>query len=474
MKSKTEIRTKSPRNGAKNQDNTAAEIAARTTDAMVADYRTVAACQGNERQDVFNSPRTTAQKQKFAEAVGTDVPEQKTNLPDPLRSGLEALSGQDLSDVQVHYDSGKPAAVGALAYARGNEIHIAPGQEKHLPHEGWHVVQQMQGRVIPTFSFDGLSINNDQHLEKEADVMGDKAMRLDPANQESSALRHPGPMPQLVTQCTIGARAGSDKKLKGIYDALVMRSLLLRALGHTVGNKKEVKLTFAPDEEMQGRSAAYLPDKHQILIHEKYKEADEAEIKKWVLIELNHAREIVHTQEDNTKIKLPEKVSKTDNDALFLALEALRVEYHEWISAYLTYVEIDDVNQYTSTSKAKTKEEKQKDEINPLFKGAYDEEGSGWYIFDNYLDMQRGTHTTAYDPKAKDDDWVGEALLNLAQQLLGEEQFIIENVVELMDVSDLPGYKDSHIILTTKFHDLLRRENPFKGSAAQKLVDAYS
>lgn len=39
--------------------------------------------------------------------------------------------------------------VGALAYARGNDVHLAPGQERHLPHEAWHVVQQREGRVAP-------------------------------------------------------------------------------------------------------------------------------------------------------------------------------------------------------------------------------------------------------------------------------------------------------------------------------------
>ncbi|HAP61901.1 MAG TPA: hypothetical protein DCR93_21180, partial [Cytophagales bacterium] len=32
----------------------------------------------------------------------------------------------------------------------GTDIHLAPGQQKHLPHEAWHVVQQKQGRVKPT------------------------------------------------------------------------------------------------------------------------------------------------------------------------------------------------------------------------------------------------------------------------------------------------------------------------------------
>jgi len=43
-----------------------------------------------------------------------------------------------------------PAQLNALAYAQGSDIHVAPGQEKHLPHEAWHVVQQSKGRVKPT------------------------------------------------------------------------------------------------------------------------------------------------------------------------------------------------------------------------------------------------------------------------------------------------------------------------------------
>lgn len=68
-------------------------------------------------------------------------------LPGQLKAGLESMSGKDMSDVAVHRNSSKPQAVGALAYAQGRDIHLGPGQDKHLPHEAWHVVQQKQGRV---------------------------------------------------------------------------------------------------------------------------------------------------------------------------------------------------------------------------------------------------------------------------------------------------------------------------------------
>ena len=98
-----------------------------------------------------------------------------TGLPSNLRSGLEHLSDMDLSDVRVHYNSSKPAQLSALAYAQGNDIHLGSGQERHLPHEAWHVVQQRQGRVQPTAQLRGVEVNDNSALEAEADVMGAKA-----------------------------------------------------------------------------------------------------------------------------------------------------------------------------------------------------------------------------------------------------------------------------------------------------------
>ncbi|RPI78612.1 MAG: DUF4157 domain-containing protein, partial [Planctomycetaceae bacterium] len=93
-----------------------------------------------------------------------------TGLPDQLKAGVEQLSGCDLSDVRVHFNSSRPAQLAALAYAQGTEIHVGPGQERHLPHEAWHVVQQKQGRVRATLRINGLAVNQDEGLEDEAEV----------------------------------------------------------------------------------------------------------------------------------------------------------------------------------------------------------------------------------------------------------------------------------------------------------------
>ena len=123
----------------------------------------------------------------------TSKPDQ-TGLPHQLKAGIESLSGMGMDHVRVHYNSGKPAQLQAHAYAQGSEIHVAPGQEQHLPHEAWHVVQQAQGRVRPTLQMKtGIAVNDDQGLEAEADMMGAKAMQLRiDANSAPFATAHAG------------------------------------------------------------------------------------------------------------------------------------------------------------------------------------------------------------------------------------------------------------------------------------------
>jgi hypothetical protein len=105
-----------------------------------------------------------------------------TGMPSALKAGLEELSGFDLSAVRLHRNSPDPARLDALAYTVGQEIRLAPGQEQHLPHEGWHVVQQMQGRVQPTAQLKGHNLNEDDSLEREADVMGARALTVGQAS----------------------------------------------------------------------------------------------------------------------------------------------------------------------------------------------------------------------------------------------------------------------------------------------------
>jgi hypothetical protein len=126
--------------------------------------------------------------QRAADGSSDAAAANRTGIPGHLKAGVESLSGMSLDHVKVHYNSDRPAQLNALAYAQGADIHLAAGQEQHLPHEAWHVVQQAQGRVQPTMQLnEGVPVNDDAGLEKEADVMGARAADADPfdASQRS-------------------------------------------------------------------------------------------------------------------------------------------------------------------------------------------------------------------------------------------------------------------------------------------------
>jgi len=93
----------------------------------------------------------------------------RTGIPEPLKQRFEAASGMSFDDVRIHYNSGKPAELGAYAYTQGNQVYLSPGQERHLSHELGHVIQQKAGMVRPTAWRRGLPVNTDPGLERMAD-----------------------------------------------------------------------------------------------------------------------------------------------------------------------------------------------------------------------------------------------------------------------------------------------------------------
>ncbi len=162
--------------------------------AQMLDTRTAQSAQ-RRTQSAANASQSSSQlKQLQAKMVGksdtlqrveeeepaqtkTNETVNNTGLPNQLKAGIESLSGMSMDHVKVHYNSSQPAQLNAHAYAQGNEIHVAPGQEQHVPHEAWHVVQQAQGRVKPTMQMKmAVPVNDDAGLETEADVMGAKAL----------------------------------------------------------------------------------------------------------------------------------------------------------------------------------------------------------------------------------------------------------------------------------------------------------
>jgi hypothetical protein len=125
---------------------------------------------------------TASKKESTATRTSTEMtPSGK--LPASVQMKMESSFGHDFSDVNIHANSTKASALGANAYAQGTDLHFASGKynpqssagQKLIGHELTHVVQQRQGKVSPTETRKGVSVNTDASLESEADKMGDKA-----------------------------------------------------------------------------------------------------------------------------------------------------------------------------------------------------------------------------------------------------------------------------------------------------------
>ncbi|HAS39200.1 MAG TPA: hypothetical protein DCS93_01915 [Microscillaceae bacterium] len=190
-----------------NQTETQENVASKKTSKLSKSKKTIQSKQGKlpliqakqrpveSKQTLYPSSHSPVQRvTQFATnktSAKTESPINNTGLPNQLKAGIEHLSGYAMDDVNVHYNSSKPAQLKAEAYAQGTNIHLGPGQEHHLPHEAWHVVQQKQGIVKPSVQMKGISINTDQGLEREADLMGAKALQTPSASatpQKTSAL----------------------------------------------------------------------------------------------------------------------------------------------------------------------------------------------------------------------------------------------------------------------------------------------
>jgi hypothetical protein len=238
-------------------------------------------------------PRQSNLSEKPVQKQEESIPNQ-TGLPDALKAGIENLSGYSLDNVRVHYNSSKPAQLRALAYTQGTDIHVAPGQEKHLPHEAWHVVQQMQGRVKPTMQMKGVQINDDEGLEREADVMGEKII----TDKLANILRQKGGEVQnkfsLLQQPPIDLTVQLKERNREHIDNVPCNSVVQRVIGingqqynladkdkfyqeHKEEEVKEIeRLLKNADFQMDKRTIdGALADERTILISKQYYSEDE-------------------------------------------------------------------------------------------------------------------------------------------------------------------------------------------------------
>lgn len=92
-----------------------------------------------------------------------------TGLSDSTKQALERKTGFSADDLRVYRNSPLPAQMGALAISEGSNIHLGPGNDRFLNHELGHWVQKKMGRVTATGMENGVPINDDPVLEREAD-----------------------------------------------------------------------------------------------------------------------------------------------------------------------------------------------------------------------------------------------------------------------------------------------------------------
>ena len=217
--------------------------------------------QGEAADALQASPHLVAQREAIQSAFGPAAQRQnnastsdnRTGMPDALKSGIESLSGMDLSDVRVRRNSGLPEQLQAHAVAQGNEIHLAPGQQAHLPHEAWHVVQQRQGRVKPTTTVRGAPINDDESLEREADLRGAQALQRKPEALQAS--------PRQVAQregpfAPIGRDAPRALSSPGVVQRMPTRQQAEQLLGGPSGVAAADRRYHATLRRLDGLNAA--------------------------------------------------------------------------------------------------------------------------------------------------------------------------------------------------------------------------
>ena len=144
-------------------------------------------------------------------------------LPRDVQGKMEAALGANFSDVRVHVGP-EAAAIGAVAFTWGSDLHFAPGQyNPHTPHgqfllghELAHVMQQRAGRVANPFGA-GVAVVQDQALETEADRLGrmastSRAHETGNSNSAPSAERNSGRARNAVV--TMKAKALLDYALQ--------------------------------------------------------------------------------------------------------------------------------------------------------------------------------------------------------------------------------------------------------------------
>lgn len=385
-----------------------------------------------------------------AAARGTATPATRLPFADPIQ---RAFGRHDISGIQAHVGGAAAAsasAMGARAYATGDHVVLGDQADLHtVAHEAAHVVQQ-RGTVQLK---GGVGEVGDAY-ERHADEVADRVVRGESAEELLGQVGDGGRTAPGVVQRAILASAQSEPALKQVFDQLCQQVDSIGALTDQIG--QAVRIRYGTDEETGGRLACFEVDTHTILINQSL-QGNLPDIRHYILIELNHAR----MGQAPVAAPQPEDANERDQEeltAFTAALDALRVEYHEWISAYLTHMETADANLTMSHGQGP-------DTVTPRLAQAYAQPEQGFFDFTVYMDMQiQSGHTAAYDPAATGENWTGHILLQQAEQdhaallLITEDQHEQNTLLMIQQPATLLA-------------NLTGRANPFSGAMGTQLLD---
>lgn len=204
-------------------------------------------------------------------------------MPAAVQAKMEGAFGADFSSVRVH-ESPHAAAMGALAFTQGTDIHFAPGQyapgsqrgQELLGHELTHVVQQSQGRVRATAQAKGVALNDDASLEREADDLGARAARGERVGMAGSPGTTGGPIMQRKMSFGAGTEyldpRSNEIDVQGYDDTLLQAIAMSPPIDviaekprvgvaaytpDTFSREGEIRVQPLPDPDLKDKTRAY-------------------------------------------------------------------------------------------------------------------------------------------------------------------------------------------------------------------------
>lgn len=252
-----------------------------------------------------------------------------TGLPVQLKRDFEARSGLSFDDVRVHYRSGRPGELGALAYTQGNHVYLGPGQERHLPHELAHVVQQKRGRVGVETRLGGVGLNLDPALEAEADRLSAGMAVSAPEAAWSGASPSGEDAAPIQMRVTMGLDAYL-RKIRGIDPAHPVTLQNAQDYLSFCGYEKELELIRRVlgenDPDYQTLSQDYVNITGEL----DNLETDPTTFREKIRIFLRHSYELYCNMDaPNGENPLKDAQYKTDPDHMTQTLAQTRTRLHE-------------------------------------------------------------------------------------------------------------------------------------------------